>query len=74
MWTSRVLADHGAMTGSTNPRRHPTAEERRFLDVLCFWRALYAERGPQDTTAIASVGSVIAAAEQQLRALRLQVA
>lgn len=62
------------MTGSTNPRQRPTAEERRFLDVLCFWRALYAERGPQDATAVASVGSVIAAAEQQLRALRPQVA
>jgi hypothetical protein len=62
------------MTGSTNPRRRATADERRFLDVLCFWRALYAERGPQDTTAVASIGSVIATAEQQLRALRLQVA
>jgi hypothetical protein len=37
------------MNAST--RRHrsrATAENRRFLDALVFWRALYARRGPQD--------------------------
>jgi hypothetical protein len=49
--------------------RRATAEERRFLDALCFLRALYAERGPQDSSSDESVAAVILAAEQRMAAL-----
>jgi hypothetical protein len=49
--------------------RRATAEERRFLDALCFLRALYAERGPQDSASDESVAAVIVAAEQRMTAL-----
>ena len=52
----------------SHSRRAP-AEERRFLDALCFLRALYAERGPQDSTSDESVAAVIVAAEQRMAAL-----
>ena len=55
-----------------HPPRHsrrPTPEERKFLDALVFWRAIYAERGPQDSRSAASVEGTIAAAEQSLRML-----
>jgi hypothetical protein len=54
------------------PPRHsgrPTPEERRFLDALVFWRAIYAERGPQDSRSTISVESVVAAAERSMRML-----
>lgn len=49
--------------------RRPTPEERRFLDTLIFWRAIYAERGAQDSEAVASIPSTIAAAELRMRSL-----
>ena len=52
--------------------RRPTPEERRFLDTLIFWRAIYAERGAQDSQPGATVGSTIAAAELHMRELRIQ--
>jgi hypothetical protein len=52
------------------PSRRPTPEERRFLDTLIFWRALYAERGAQDSEPVATVWSTIAAAELRMRAHR----
>lgn len=55
-----------------DPSRRPSPEERRFLDALCYWRALYAERGPQDSRAVASVASTISGAELRMRALRLR--
>jgi hypothetical protein len=60
------------MTHDPRPSRRPTPEERRFLDALCYWRSLYAERGPQDSLAIASVASTISAAELRLRSLRVR--
>jgi hypothetical protein len=53
------------------PTRRPTPEERRFLDTLIFWRALYAERGAQDSQPVATVWSTIAAAELRMRAMRI---
>jgi hypothetical protein len=50
--------------------RRPTPEERQFLDTLIFWRAIYAERGAQDSEPGASVWSTIAAAELRMRATR----
>ena len=50
--------------------RRPTPEERQFLDTLIFWRAIYAERGAQDSESVASVWSTIAAAELRMRAMR----
>jgi hypothetical protein len=52
----------------------PTPEDRRFLDTLIFWRAIYAERGTQDSEPVASVWSTIAAAELRMRALRTRPA
>ena len=59
--------DDLAMTRSRSiPTRRPTAEERRLFDALCFMRALYAERGPQDSTPIATMATVMAAANGRL--------
>lgn len=44
-----------------------TADDRRFLDALCVWRALYGHRGPQDRMAVASVADTIEAAELRIR-------
>jgi hypothetical protein len=60
------------MIGHPDPSRRPTPEERRFLDALCYWRDLYAERGPQDSLAVASVATTISGAELRMRALRLR--
>ena len=54
-----------------HPRR-PSPEERKFLDALVFWRAIYAERGPQDSRSTISVEQTIAVAEQSLRMLHLR--
>lgn len=50
--------------------RRPTPEDRQFLDTLIFWRAIYAERGAQDSEPGASVSSTIAAAELRMQATR----
>lgn len=55
-----------------DPSRRPSPEERRFLDALCYWRSLYAERGPQDSRSVASIASTIYAAELRMRALRVR--
>ncbi|HVM25438.1 MAG TPA: hypothetical protein VM253_08575 [Candidatus Limnocylindrales bacterium] len=52
-------------TRRTSPRS--VAEERRFLDALVFWRALYARRGRQDREPIESVSTVIAGAVAAMR-------
>jgi hypothetical protein len=65
-------AHDGAMTRQIDHHhRRPTAEERRFLDAIVFWRGLYAERGPQDRQPIESLASVIGEAERRMKALRL---
>ena len=63
-------ADHVIQT--PRPTRRPTPEERRFLDTLIFWRAIYAERGAQDSEPGATVGSTIEAAELHMSELRAQ--
>ena len=50
--------------------RRPTPEERQFLDTLIFWRAIYADRGTQDSEPGATVMSTIAAAELRMRTTR----
>lgn len=50
----------------------PSPEERAFLDALCYWRSLYAERGPLDTRPVASIASTIDAAELRMRTLRIR--
>jgi hypothetical protein len=59
-----------AMIQTHRRTRRPTPEERQFLDTLIFWRAIYAERGAQDSEPGASVWSTIAAAELRMRATR----
>ena len=59
------------MTRKTSHPRRPTPEDRRFLEALCLWRALYAGRGPQDSDSVASVASAIGAAELRMRTLRI---
>lgn len=59
------------MTRETGHSRRPTPEDRRFLEALCLWRALYAERGPQDSNSVATVASAISAAELRMRTLRI---
>ena len=68
---SRAQWDHDvAMTRSRNiPSRRPTVEERQLFDALCLMRALYAERGPQDFTPVATMTSVMAAANGRLGAI-----
>jgi hypothetical protein len=62
--------DHAAMTRSRRtPTRRPTVEERTLFDALCFMRALYAERGPQDSVPVASMATVMAAANGRLGAI-----
>lgn len=58
------------MNPTPRPFRRPTSDERRFLDMLCFLRALYAGRGPTDSVAVASVAASIDAAELRMRILR----
>lgn len=51
--------------------QRPTPEDLRFLEALCLWRGLYAERGPQDSNSVATVASTISAAELRMRTLRI---
>jgi hypothetical protein len=60
------------MTRKTYRSRRPTPEDRRFLEALCLWRALYAERGPQDSESVATLTSAISAAELRMRTLRIR--
>ncbi|MGH2418473.1 MAG: hypothetical protein ACRDFY_09090 [Candidatus Limnocylindria bacterium] len=46
--------------------RRPSPEERRFLDHIVLLRAIYAERGPEDSEPTIGPDAVIAAAEQQM--------
>ena len=57
-----------AMIQTPRRTRRLTPEERQFLDTLIFWRAIYAERGAQDTEPGADVWSTIAAAELRMSA------
>lgn len=68
------FSHHGTQAMIQTPRqsRRPTPEERKFLDTLIFWRAIYAERGTQDSESGATVWSTIAAAELRMRQLRIQ--
>ena len=47
--------------------RRSSPEERRFLDHIVLLRAMYAERGPQDSEPTIGPEAVIAAAELQMR-------
>lgn len=64
-------AHDSAMTRQTDHHRRPSAEERRFLDALVFWRGLYAERGPRDREPMESLADVIGEAERRMKAIRL---
>ena len=67
----RVPSQSGQVMIQTPRRtRRPTPEERQFLDTLIFWRAIYAERGAQDTEPGADVWSTIAAAELRMSETR----
>ena len=59
------------MTRKTIHSRRPRPDDRRFLEVLCLWRALYAERGPRDSEPVATLASTITAAELCMRTLRI---
>jgi hypothetical protein len=59
------------MTRKTYRSRRPTPEDGRFLDALCLWRALYAERGADDSEPVATLASAISAAELRMRTLRI---
>ena len=59
------------MTRETFPSQRPTPDDRRFLESLCLWRALYAERGPRDSEPVATLASAISAAELRMRTLRI---
>ena len=59
------------MTRETGRSRRPTPEDRRFLEALCLWRALYADRGPKDSEPVATLASTISAAELRMRTLRI---
>jgi len=58
------------MIQSPRHSRRATPEERAFLETLVFLRALYAERGTQDSEPGAGVWSTIAAAELRMRSER----
>jgi hypothetical protein len=60
------------MTRKTYRSRRPTPEDRRFLEALCLWRALYAERGVEDSEPVATLASAISAAELRMRSLRIR--
>lgn len=56
------------------PRQHERPkrpEDRRFLEALCFWRALYALRGPQDTIVVCTVAEAVDGAEERIRIQRV---
>ena len=59
------------MNRETGRPPRPTPDDRRFLETLCLWRALYAGRGPRDSEAVATVASAISAAELRMRTLRI---
>jgi hypothetical protein len=65
-----LVRERRLMIQTPRRTRRPTPEERQFLDTLIFWRAIYAERGAQDSEPGASVWSTIAAAELRMRATR----
>lgn len=52
--------------------RRPSPEERRFLDHIVVLRAIYAERGPEDSEPTIGPEAVIAAAELQMRNDRMR--
>ncbi len=60
------------MIGPTGPTPRPTPDERHFLDMLCLYRSLYATRGPDDSSSVATVATIIGAAEMRMRALRIR--
>jgi hypothetical protein len=64
-------AQHRSMFTNPVHHRRATADERRFLDALVFWRGLYAARGPRDSEPVESLASVIGEAERRMTALRL---
>ena len=65
----RFAADHRSMARNRSGQdRRPTDEDRRFFDGLLFMRGLYAERGPQDATPVATIASVIASVNGSFQA------
>ena len=61
--------DHASMARNRSEQsRRPTDEDRRFFDGLLFMRGLYAEKGPQDATPVATIASIIAAVNGSFRA------
>jgi hypothetical protein len=67
--TSTAAANDASMARNRSGQsRRPTDEDRRFFDGLLFMRGLYAERGPQDVTPVASLASVIASVNGSFQA------
>jgi hypothetical protein len=64
------VAEHAGMASHPDFHRRATAEELRFLDLLVFWRNLYAERGPRDREPVQSVAATIREAERRMRSLQ----
>lgn len=64
--------DHLVMIQPPRHSRRPSPEERRFLDQIVFLRAIYAERGPEDSEPTIGPAAVIAAAELQMRNDRMR--
>jgi hypothetical protein len=67
--TPNAAADHVSMARNRSGQsRRPTDEDRRFFDGLLFMRGLYAERGPQDVTPVATIANVIASVNGSFKA------
>jgi hypothetical protein len=67
--TSDTVAKNAVMARSRSEQsRRPTDEDRRFFDGLLFMRGLYAERGPQDVTPVATIANVIASVNGSFKA------
>jgi hypothetical protein len=68
----RSSAEDGSMAQHFDHHRRATAEERQFLEALCFLRGLYAERGPRDRAPVATIASIITDTERRMRAFRFE--
>ena len=68
----RWPAEDDSMAQHFDHPRRATAEERQFLEALCFLRGLYAERGPRDRASVASIETIVVDAERRMHAFRFQ--